>query len=64
MEFLIKFKKTRVIIAPFLTKNRTIYSLSTNEMEGIYFMSIDVIKSLEKKEQVNFFKKLKDWDYK
>lgn len=33
MEFLSEFKKTSSIISPVLTKDRTIYSLSTNEME-------------------------------
>ena len=64
MEFLNKFKKTQSIIKPFLTKDRTIYSLSDYEMEGIYFTSIGVIKSLEKEEQDNLFKKLKSWDFK
>lgn len=64
MEFLNEFKKTKSIINPFLTKDRTIYSLSTYEMERIYFTSIGVIKSLGKGEQNNLFKKLKNWDFK
>ncbi len=64
MEFLNEFKKTKSIISPFLTKDRTIYSLSTYEMEGIYFTSISVIKSLGKEEQNSLFKKLKSWDFK
>ena len=64
MEFLNEFKKTKSIISPFLTKDRTIYSLSTYEMEGIYFASIGVIKSLGKEEQNSLFKKMKSWDFK
>lgn len=64
MEFLNEFKNTRSIISPFLKKDRTIYSLSTYEMEKIYFASIGVINSFGKEEQNNLFKKLKSWDYK
>lgn len=64
MEFLNEFKKTKPIISPFLTKNRTIYSLSTYEMEGIYFASIGLIKSLRREEHDSLFKKMKNWDYK
>ena len=64
MEFLNEFKKTQSIINPFLTKDRTIYSLSDYEMEGIYFAAIGVIKSLGKEEQNSRFKKLKSWDFK
>ncbi len=63
IEFLNDFKKTQLIINPFLTKDRTIYSLSDYEMEGIYFASIGLIKSLEKKEQNHLFKKLRIWDF-
>ncbi|MBS1509568.1 MAG: hypothetical protein JST86_01910 [Bacteroidetes bacterium] len=64
MEFLNEFKKMKSIITPFLTKDRTIYSLSTYEMEEIYFASIGVINSLGKEDQNNLFKKLQSWDFK
>lgn len=64
MEFLNNFKKTQALISPYLLRNRTVYSLSTYEMEGIYFASIETVKSLGKEEQNKFFKKLRSWNFK
>lgn len=63
MELLSEFKKTSSIFSPFLKNGRTISSLSTYEMEGIYFASINVIKSLTKNDQNAFFRKFRSWDF-
>jgi hypothetical protein len=64
MEFLNSDNVTRTAVSPFLKNDRTIYSLSTNELEMVYFKSIDVINSLPRADQEAVLRKLKSWDFK
>ncbi|MEO8712026.1 MAG: hypothetical protein ABI405_07890 [Parafilimonas sp.] len=67
MVLLNSFKKTSSIFSPLLKPDEpgeTIYSLSTDQMEWIYFTSISLIKSLKEDEQNIFFKKLENWNFK
>ncbi len=64
MEFLNDDNITRIAVSPFLKEDRTIYSLSSNEMEAIYFRSIGIVSSLQQKYQESFFNKLQSWDFK
>lgn len=60
MDYLKDFKSTNHLIAAFETNERTVSSLSTYEMEGIYFSSISIISALQRDEQDRFFKGLAD----
>lgn len=60
MDYLINFKSTNHLIAAFETNERAVSSLSTYEMEGIYFSSISIISALQRDEQDRFFKGLAD----
>lgn len=64
MEFLNDFESTRSVITPYIKDNRTIYSLSSSEMERIYFSAISTVSLLKKEEQSQFFERLKAWDFK
>ena len=64
MECLYAFAPTSPLLVPFLTKGRSVSSLSTYEMEQLYFTSIGEIMLLPKKDQANFFAKLRSWDFK
>ena len=63
MELLREYTYTKPLVSPDLKNGRTIYSLSTDEMEWIYFSSISIIKSLKIAEQNRFFNKMKTWKF-
>ncbi|MEP6951809.1 MAG: hypothetical protein ABI863_21130 [Ginsengibacter sp.] len=63
MELLDEYRYTRPVISSYFKNGRTVASLSTNEMEWIYFSSISVIKSLKILEQNRFFRKMKTWKF-
>jgi hypothetical protein len=63
MSFLNTEKVTKHLLENYLTGNRTFESLSTNEMEYIYFASIGYITTLTIKEQDTFWGRLAKWDF-
>lgn len=64
MEFLNSDSLTKTAVSSFLKDDRTIYSLSSNELEMVYFKSINVISSLSEKNREAVLKKLKIWNFK
>lgn len=64
MEFLNSDNLTRTAVSSFLKDDRTIYSLSSNELEMVYFKSFNVISFLSEKDREAVLKKLKIWNFK
>lgn len=64
MEFLNSNNLTKGAVTPFLKEDRTIYSLSSNELEEVYFRSIGIISLLTPETEANLLERLKNWNFK
>ncbi|MBX3254536.1 MAG: hypothetical protein KF862_10375 [Chitinophagaceae bacterium] len=58
MEFLSKNEKMKFLITSYLTNSRTVSSLSTSEMENIFFTSIESISHMPYPEQQKFYRNI------
>ena len=64
LELLYEFESTKSTLTPYLTTtDKTIYSLSSDEMEIVYFSSITTLSFLGEHEREQFYKKFLTWNF-
>jgi hypothetical protein len=63
MDLLQDYRYTKFLVSSDPKSGRTLGSLSTSEMEWIYFSSISIIQSLKTSEQNRFFNKMRSWKF-